>query len=201
MKPLYTPSFQNRGDGEFWIDHWTLTDPEVAGLKSARHLTLWNVKVPKDFYQRVPALRSLDLRGGSAPNIDSVADAKQLVHLTVNQVRGVTDVDAIVGLKELETLVLYGLPQLERLPSLAPLKRLRMLQLGSMRRFRDLAPVAEAPALEDLRFVRKMGVDAGSMTPLIGHPTLKVFDWFWEDVPASKALPVLDVLGLPKPAS
>jgi hypothetical protein len=76
-----------------------------------------------------------------------------------------------------------------------------MVQLGSMRSLSDLAPVADAPALEDLRFVRKMGIDAASMKPLIGHPTLKVFDWFWEDVPASKALPVLEVLGLPKASS
>lgn len=197
--PLYKPSWQDRGDGKFWINHLTLGDHEVDLLGKARDLTLWNVKVPGDFFERLPALRLLDLRGGSAKHLDPVAGAHGLVDLTVNQVRGITNVDAIVELHELETLSLYGLPHLDRLPSFAPLTRLRTVQLGQMRSFTDLSPVAEAPALEDLRFVRKLGIDAASMKPLVGHPTLKVFDWFWEDVPASQALPVLAVLGLPKP--
>jgi hypothetical protein len=201
MSPLYKPSFQDRGDGVFWIDHLTLADAEIDALANARNLTLWNVKVPGDFFERLPGLRSLDLRGGSGKNIDPVAGAHGLVNLTVNQVRGITSVDAIVELRDLESLSLYGLAHLERLPSLAPLTKLRMVQLGQMRSFRDLSPVAEAPALEDLRFVRKLGIDADSMKPLLGHPTLKVFDWFWEDVAASQALPVLAVLGLPKPKS
>jgi hypothetical protein len=104
-----------------------------------------------------------------------------------------------VELLELETLSLYGLPQLARLPSLKPLAKLRTLQLGNMRGITDLSPIAQAPALEDLRFVRKMGIDAAAMRPLLKHPTLKFFDWFWEDVPQSQALPVIDALGLPKP--
>ena len=192
-------TWQDRGNGGFWLDHVRLGEQDVERLASARHLTMWNVKIPHGFYGRLPVLESLDLRGGSGTNLDEVAKAGRLKHLTVNQVRGMNDVDAIVHLVNLESLVLYGLPRLERLPSLAPLRVLRTLELGSMRIFRDLAPVADAPALEELRFVRKIGVDADSMKVLLGHPNLKYFDWFWEDVPDSKALPVLAVLGLPKP--
>lgn len=199
MKPLYTPSFQNRGNGGFWIDHLKLGDAEIDALLEARHLTLWNVKVPESFYARLPQLRSLDVRGGSATNIDPLADARGLVDLTINQVRGIKNVDAIVELRDLESLNLYGLPHLERLPSLAPLLKLRTVQLGQMRSFGDLSSVAAAPMLEDLQFVRKMGIKAAAMKPLVGHPTLRVFDWFWEDVPATQALAVLAVLGLPKP--
>lgn len=194
-------TWQDRGHGEFWLDHMTLGEQDVARLAPARDLTMWNVKVPEGFYRRLPALEILDLRGGSGTNIDAVAEASGLKHLTVNQVRGIRDVDAVAQLPNLESLVLYGLPQLERLPSFARLHRLRMLQLGSMRSFRDLRPVAEAPALEELRFVRKIGVDAEAMKVFLGHPTLQYFDWFREDVPDSKALPVLAVLGLPKPPS
>jgi hypothetical protein len=162
---------------------------------------MWNVKVPEGFFGRLQQLETLDLRGGSGSNIDAVAEAKGLRHLKVNQVRGLTNVDAVVRMTKLESLDLYGLPQLDRLPSLGPLLKLRRLQLGSMRALSDLRPVADAPALEELRFVRKMGVDADSMKVLVGHPALKYFDWFWEDVPASKALPVIAALGLPKPPS
>jgi hypothetical protein len=162
-------------------------------------MALWNVRVPDDFYARLPNLRLLDLRGGSAPNLEPITLAPLLQGLVVNQVRGLRDLTAIKRLRELEILSLYGIPGVTRLPSLADLHRLRRVELGQMRDLSDLSALAEAPALEELYLLRKLDITAESVKPLQGHPTLRAFDWAWEDVPEWRALPVLDALPLPDP--
>jgi hypothetical protein len=162
-------------------------------------MTLWNVRVPTDFYAQLPNLRLLDLRGGSASNLEPIALASGLQGLVVNQVRGLRELGAITRLRHLVILSLYGIPGVTRLPSLADLHRLRRVELGQMRDLRDLSTLAEAPALEELYLLRRLDISADSMDPLKGHPTLRAFDWAWEDVAASRALPVLDALALPTP--
>ncbi|MGH2967147.1 MAG: hypothetical protein ACRDMH_17450 [Solirubrobacterales bacterium] len=65
-----------------------------------------------------------------------------------------------------------------------------------MRNLTDITGLAEAPALEELLFVRKLPIAAGTVRPLRGHPTLTAFDWFAEDVPWSQGAPVLEALPL-----
>lgn len=192
-------TFQDRGGGRFWLDHATLDDEAVTRLNDARSLTMWNVKVPADFYHRVPVLEALDIRGGSAPDLEPVRDATQLRSLAVNQVRRVTDLTWLTGLQELESLSLYGLSRIEVLPSFAASRRLRSVELGQMRRLHDIRGIAQAPALEELRFVRKLAVTAAGMEAFVGHRSLKRFGWFSEDVPLSQARAVLDALPLPRP--
>jgi hypothetical protein len=182
-----------------WIDHQIVRRSEVELLVGARSMALWNVRVPNDFYARLPNLRLLDLRGGSAENLEPITLAPLLKGLVVNQVRGLRDLSALTRLKDLEILSLYGIPGVTRLPSLADLRRLRRVELGQMRDLNDLSTLAAAPALEELYLSRKLDITVDSMKPLQGHPTLRAFDWFWEDVPASRALPVLNALPLPDP--
>jgi hypothetical protein len=192
---------QPRGDGGYWIDHQTLTASDVERIHDARHLTLWNVRLPPGSFEAMPALELLDVRGGTMPDLAQIATARQLRGLVVNQVRGLTDLEDIGGLVGLEILSLYGLAHIERLPSFARLVKLRRVEIGQMRSLTDLSGLVTAPALQELLLVRRIPIDADAVRPFLGHPTLKAFDWFWEDVPSSRAGPVLGVLGLSeKPA-
>ena len=69
-------------------------------------------------------------------------------------------------------------------------------QTGILELIGNGAPLPEvltavATALEELILYRKIGIDAEAITVMRGHPSLRWFEWFWEDVPASRALPVL----------
>jgi hypothetical protein len=183
-----------RGPGDYWVDHATLKARDVEVLADARYLTLWNVKVPPGFFEALGALEFLDLRGGSAPNLAPIANLTALRGLVVNQVRGLTALDELSGLIGLEILSLYGLAHVSRLPSLASLVRLRRVEIGQMRTLADLRGLAEAPYLEEVQLQRKLPIDAETVRPLRDHPTLRAFGWFWEDVAASQALPVLEVM-------
>jgi hypothetical protein len=111
-----------------------------------------------------------------------------------------TRLDWLTDLPLFESLSLFSVPKIEAMPSLAGLTKLRYVQLGQMVRLRELSGVAQAPALEELRFTQRMGVTAESMKPFVGHPTLARFGWSWDEgVPAYRAQAVLDALPLPRP--
>ncbi len=142
----------------------------------------------------------LDLRGGTATNLAPIAAAVQLRGLVVNQVRGLTDLIEISGLVGLEILSLYGLAHVTQLPSFGRLLHLRRVEIGQMRSLTDVSGLANAPALDELLFVRRLPIDLDAVRPLLGHPTLRAFDWFWEDVPWSRAGPVLQAMRLKEKA-
>jgi len=200
MNSSYTPSFQDRGGAEFWIGHSTLDEETAARLKDARSLRLDNVKVPADFYQRLPRLAAVEVQGGSAKDLVPLQHATHVRRLAIMYVRGVSDVSWLSQLVGLESLSLYSLAQVEALPSVAALSKLRFLQLGQMVRLHDLAGAALAPALEELRFTKRLGVSAESMRPFVDHPTLARFGWWWDEgVPMAKGRAVLKALPLPRP--
>ena len=82
---------QDRGDGEFWLDHAKIADDDRNWLKAAERLTLWNVLVPDGFLAKLPRLWWLDLRGGSATDLSVAKGCTKLRYLQVNQVRGMAD--------------------------------------------------------------------------------------------------------------
>ena len=195
-----TGFWQDRGDGHFWLGELTLGSEAIGRLATARWLTLTQVKVPSDFYARLPRLTEVEIDGGSAADVVRVRQAPQLKRLAILRAPRLSDLDWLTELRALESLALFSLPKIEVMPSLSGLTRLRFVQLGQMIRLRDLAGVAQAPALEELRFTQRLGVTAESMKPFLGHPTLARFGWWWDEgVPAARGRAVLDALPLPRP--
>jgi len=195
-----TGFWQDRGDGHFWVGELTLGPDAIERLTTARSLTLTQVRIPSDFYASLPGLIEVEIDGGSATDVVRVRQATQLKRLAILRATALADIDWLAELRALESLALFSLPKIEVMPSLAELTRLRFIQLGQMIRLYDLAGVAQAPALEELRFTQRLGVTAESMKPFVGHPTLARFGWSWDEgVPAARARAVLDALPLPRP--
>ena len=174
------------------LDHTTLSDSDAERMAGVERLTLWNVKLPPGFLARLPRLWWLDVRGGSGTDASYAEGCTGLRYLSINQVRGTADLGAVAELETLEYLSLYGLPRVERLPSLRSLPRLRRVELGSMKGLRSIAGLAEAPALEELLFSRRVALTDADAELLANHPTLRAFHWFTEDVPLRVAQPVID---------
>ena len=86
---------------------------------SVERLILWNVQIPSGFLARLSKLWWLDIRGGSACDLDVARGASKLRYLAVNQVRGMQDLSAIEEMLSLRYVDLYGLPQMKTLPSFA----------------------------------------------------------------------------------
>lgn len=189
---------QWRGADEMWLDHATLRERDLAWLAPIRVLTLWAVKLPPGLLAALPALEHVDVRGGSGTSVEVVTGCRGLRSLRVNQVRGVTDLSAVVDLASLELLSLYGLPRVAAIPSLAPLTALRRIEVGSMAGLHGLTGVHDAPALEELWLVNAVGVAPDDAGRLAENATLRELSWDAPDVPVSTTRPFLERVGRPR---
>jgi hypothetical protein len=187
-----------RSDDDVWLDHATLAERDLAWLRPVRRLTLWAVKTPPGFFRQLDSLEWLDIRGGSGQSADAVRGCTGLRYLALNQVRGLSDLDAIADLTNLELLDLYGLPRVRSLPSLSRLANLRRIEAGSLKGIDELGPLLDAPRLEELLLVRAVALAPSDPDRIATHPSLKAFDWFAEDVPVRTWLPVVERVGKPK---
>lgn len=184
-------------DGGYWIDHAAIADTDISWLEDVTQLTLWNVTMPPDFLGRLRHLTWLDIRGGSA-EVLAVGQARSLHYLSVNQMRGLTDVSQIAQLLKLRRLDLYGLSRVCTLPSLKGLDALSHVTIGQMRALISLAPVLDAPNLKELALLRKIAVGPEDLGRIQEHPRLEAFEWFAEGVPDKVWMPVCEQVKLPK---
>jgi hypothetical protein len=175
---------RGRGTDEVWIDHAVIEPSDLDWLAQVRRLTLWAVDLPEGFLGNLPNLEWLDVRGGSGSSADFVIGCDRLRYLEVNQVRGLSDVSAVGDLVTLELLSLYGLPKVKVLPSLARLRALARLELGSLKGLASIAPVLDAPALAELYLI----ADASG---------IEAFYWNAEDVTVRVWEPVVRVVDKP----
>lgn len=188
---------QGRGTDEVWIDHAVIQSSDHDWLAPVRRLTLWAVDLPEGFLGTLPNLDWLDVRGGSGASTDFVSGRARLRYLQVNQIRGLSDVSAVGDLGTLELLSLYGLPQVNVLPSLARLRALARLELGSLKGLVSIAPALDAPSLTELCLIRSVSMDADDPRRIRDAPQIKAFDWFAEDVPTRVWEPVVRLVDKP----
>lgn len=86
---------KDQGAGAFWIDHAEIVLDDLSWLVPAERLTLWNVVVPGGLLAQLSMLWWLDLRGGSAADLECARGCERLRYLQVNQVRGMCDLDLV----------------------------------------------------------------------------------------------------------
>jgi hypothetical protein len=188
---------KTRSNNGFWLDHAEIVDADYEWLASVERLILWNVVVPPGFLARLKQLWWLDIRGGSAPDLQIARGATRLRYLAVNQVRGLRDLSIIPEMVSLRYIDLYGLPHVTHLPSFLPLSRLEYASVGQMRGLLSLRQLLEAPNLQHLKLNRKINVTSEDVDRIIKHPTIRQFSWYAEDVPDKVWVPVVEKIGLP----
>jgi hypothetical protein len=187
---------QDRGSGVFWIDHAEIVEADAEWLAGAERLTLWNVGVPPGFLARLPRLWWLDIRGGTARDLEVSRSCAGLRYLCVNQVRGLLDLELLATHVRLELLSLYGLAQVRAAPSLRALKSLRRLEVGQMKALGELEPLLEAPQLRELLLHKVVLPTERDVARINRHPSLEAFSWTALDVPARISEPVIRAIPL-----
>ena len=191
---------RHRSTTDVWIDHAFVTNDDSDWLQGVERLTLWNVALPPGFLARLSHLWSLDLRGGSGTDLSVAEGCEGLRFLCVNQVRGMHDLSMLRHFSALQLLMLYGLPKVEAIPSLACLTRLERAEIGQMRGLKTLAGLLQAPRLAELLLLRNVNVMPSDVDQICEHPSLQAFRWHAEDVPARIWEPVVHRIQLPKVA-
>jgi hypothetical protein len=148
---------------------------EVLRGMPIRDLQLRSISLPDvTFAARLPNLSRLEIKLGATANLADLAVLRDLRHLELWRIRGLTDISWLGSLVGLETLSLQTLNGISSLPSLAALKQLRSVHLETMKGIRDLSGIAAAPSLEELSLVDMPQLSVDSVAALKGHATLRV---------------------------
>jgi hypothetical protein len=150
-------------------------DIEVIGqLKQLEDLTLRSITLP-DLSLLLPLkkLLSLDIKLGGTRDLRLLPEIGRLRYLELWQILGLADLDVLGEVATLQSLFLQALKQVQRLPSLKQLKRLRRVCLEKMGGIRDLAPLATAPALEELAICDMKHLSPADFQCFVGHRQLR----------------------------
>jgi hypothetical protein len=146
----------------------------VGHLKSLRELMLRSITVPDlKFLLPLKGLQSLDIKLGGTNKLDLVPKIGRLRYLELWKINGLTDLSWLPQVKTLQYVWLQALGHVTSLPSLKPLRSLRRVLLETMHGIKDLAPIAEAPKLEDLVLADMRHLFPESLRPFIGLRTLR----------------------------
>jgi hypothetical protein len=196
-RPETIEACKRRNNRVLWLDHVELIDEDLEWLSATERMTLWNVKVPAGLLARIENLWWLDIRGGSATNLEVANGADHLQYLAVNQVRGMCDLSLVSRMTTLRYLNLYGLSKVTQLPSCKRLANLEHASVGQMRALCSLHGLLQAPKLRELELAKKINISETDVAEIIRHPTIKAFRWCAEDVPDKVWVPVVEKIALP----
>ena len=157
-----------------YIEGHTKGIETISELRLLTDLALRSVTLP-DLSVLLPLrrLRSLDIKLGGMRDLGLLPEIGRLEYLELWMIRGMCDLSPISVVSSLQFLFLQALRNVQALPDLSRLTRLRRLHLETMKGLSDLAPVAEAPSLEDLLVLDMAHLAVESFQPLVGHPSLR----------------------------
>lgn len=171
----------------------------ISSLSGLERLTLRSVTLPDlSLLLLLRRLWWLDIKLGGTSDLSLLPELRGLKYLELWMIKGLSDISAIGCLTSLQCLFLQALKNVTELPSFKDLKHLRRVTLDTMKGLKSVAPLASAPALEELLFVGESALSPKDFSPLVDHPTLKrasVFfgrDWKNREVAALLSLPPCD---------
>lgn len=159
---------------ELYLESLTKDFTVVGELTSLRSLTLRSITLP-DLRPLLPLtnLWSLDIKLGGTKDLRLLPQIGALKYLELWMIRGLNDISVIGNVPTLQNVFLQALKNVHELPSLRRLTRLRRITLDTMKEVSSLAPIADAPALEELIVLACTQFDSEHFRPFVNHPTLK----------------------------
>lgn len=146
----------------------------LSNLHSLESLTLRSITLP-DLSILLPLknLLSLDIKLGGTKDLSLLPRLGRLRYLELWMVKGLSNIASIAGSTTLQYLFLQALKNVSEVPALLNLAYLRRVHLETMKGVRDLTPIADAPALEELLILDMRHLQPEHFRPFVGHPTLK----------------------------
>ena len=198
--PSSRSDVRSSNPAEAFLDHSSLDETDLPWLRGVRTLTLWAVSVSPGLLSQLPGLEFLDLRGGSGSDLTLLDGVTELRFLKVNQIRGLTDLSQVGGLRKLIAISIYGLPKVTALPALNDLLELRRIDLGSMKGLESIDELFTAPSVEELMFIRAVRVPPDAADLIAQYRPLREFGWHsLGAVPDKTWMPLVTRVGKPSP--
>jgi hypothetical protein len=146
----------------------------LRGFTELVYLALRSISKPDlSLLQPLRKLRSFALKLGGTNQLAMLSGLTELRYLELWMVRGLSDLSVVTELSELRYLFLQDLKNVTLLPSFRHLNKLRRVHIENLKGLSDVAPIAEAPKLEELLLVSMRHLPVESLRCFRDHPTLK----------------------------
>lgn len=134
------------------------------------------------FLVRFESLEILDIRGGGVKDYSSLSELSSLKAILFMDLRALKKVDFLRKLKNLQFIRLDGCSNIEIIPVLKPLNKLKRVELEKMKRLKGICGIADAPNIEELIiYMIRSNLKSTHFRCFLGHPSLhKIFvaiDW------------------------
>lgn len=145
----------------------------ISGLVNIEYLSLRSITLPDlSLLTSLRKLRSLAIRLGGTTNLSFPA-LPELRYLELWMIRGLTDISAVTTLENLRYLFLQDLKNIKIIPSLRGMLNLRRIHIESMKGLNNLAPISEAPGLQELLLISMGHLQIADLACFQNHPRLR----------------------------
>jgi hypothetical protein len=159
---------------DLYLDSHTKDIEVISNLSKLEQLTMRSITLPNlTLLLPLKNLWSLDIKLGGTKDLRLLPKIGDLKYLELWMIKGLQDVNVIAEITTLQNLFLQSLKNVMALPSFRSLCSLRRVTLDTMKAITDLAPIADAPALEELLVVGANQLQPDDFKPFVGHATLK----------------------------
>jgi hypothetical protein len=154
----------------------TWKDLDAIGvLTGLERLAIGSVDL--EILRPLATLRRFESGLGTVRSLELLPEIGRLELVELYRLRGEHDLRPLGEVETLRYLMLESTRSVTILPSFARCPELRWVVLDEMRGITDLRPIADAPNLEVLMLIGMRQLDAESLRPLVGHPTLRAGVW------------------------
>jgi hypothetical protein len=125
----------------------------LGKMSNVKILDLNQVKFKElETFEKLTQLRSLALINGNVNKLNFLANLKQLEHLEIGRIRGLSDISFISQLINLESLDINNQAQIIGLPDLKRLSKLKIITLSTLKNLKDISTLSNLLNLEELSF-------------------------------------------------
>jgi hypothetical protein len=146
----------------------------IKHLTNIEDLTLRSITTKNlDFLTQLEKMWSLDIKLGGINDFSAIEGMDNIKYLELWQIRGLKDISFISTLKGLQNLFLQSLPNIEVMPSLKELVRLKKVALENMKGLKDISSLEHAPSLVEFTHWSAMNMSVENYIPLLRNPSLK----------------------------
>ncbi|PIE47965.1 MAG: hypothetical protein CSA42_01040 [Gammaproteobacteria bacterium] len=144
----------------------------VTGIKS---LCLIGVKLNDyEFLKHFKNLEVLDIRGGGVKNYSALGEINNLKAILLMDLRALKEIDFLSNLENLQYIRLDGCSNVEAIPSLKLLNRLKRVVIENMMRLNDICGVSEAQNIQELIVLSlNSNLKADNFICFLNHKTLR----------------------------
>jgi hypothetical protein len=124
-------------------------------------------------FARLAALEELSIANCKLREVEHLAALRNLKFLGLYNLKELTSLRGLKDLEQLEALEVNGCKAIGRIDELAPLVRLRRLQLNDDGPIASLKPLRSAVNLEEVLFYESTNITDGDLAPLAALPRLQ----------------------------